>query len=114
MKQAVEFGIPQAGTTLTAPAAYITEFHAIGPQIAQVKAFTGLAEAEAKRVVAEVRKILGLPTSSAVNQHVDGTADQRRQGDLTPAETADQPKTYEPERSPAETPVSPTDKPVTK
>jgi branched-chain amino acid transport system substrate-binding protein len=35
VKQAVEFGIPQAGTTLTAPAAYITEFHAIGPQIAQ-------------------------------------------------------------------------------
>lgn len=35
VKQAVEFGIPQGGTTLTAPAAYITEFHAIGPQIAQ-------------------------------------------------------------------------------
>jgi branched-chain amino acid transport system substrate-binding protein len=35
VKQAVEFGIPQGGTTLTTPAAYITEFHAIGPQIAQ-------------------------------------------------------------------------------
>jgi branched-chain amino acid transport system substrate-binding protein len=35
VKQAVEFGIPQGGTTLTAPAAYLTEFHAIGPQIAQ-------------------------------------------------------------------------------
>jgi branched-chain amino acid transport system substrate-binding protein len=35
VKQAVEFGIPQSGTTLIAPAAYITEFHAIGPQIAQ-------------------------------------------------------------------------------
>jgi len=35
MKQAVEFGIPQGGQTLIAPAAYITEFHAIGPQIAQ-------------------------------------------------------------------------------
>lgn len=82
--------------------------------VAAVRAVTGLAEDEAKRVVAEVRKILGLPTSSPVNQHVDGTADQKRGGDLTPAETADQPKTYEPHRSPAETPVSPTDKPVTK
>jgi branched-chain amino acid transport system substrate-binding protein len=35
VKQAVEFGIPQGGTTLTTPAAYVTEFHAIGPQIAQ-------------------------------------------------------------------------------
>jgi branched-chain amino acid transport system substrate-binding protein len=35
VKQAVEFGIPQSGTTLVTPAAYITEFHAIGHQIAQ-------------------------------------------------------------------------------
>jgi branched-chain amino acid transport system substrate-binding protein len=35
MKQAVEFGIPQGGQTIIAPAAYITEFHSIGTQIAQ-------------------------------------------------------------------------------
>jgi branched-chain amino acid transport system substrate-binding protein len=35
VKQAVEFGIPQSGVTLTTPAAYVTEFHAIGPQVAQ-------------------------------------------------------------------------------
>ncbi len=35
VKQAVEFGIPQSGTTLLAPAAYITEFRSIGAQIAQ-------------------------------------------------------------------------------
>jgi branched-chain amino acid transport system substrate-binding protein len=35
MKQAVEFGIPKGGQTIIAPAAYITEFHSIGPQIAQ-------------------------------------------------------------------------------
>lgn len=47
--------------------------------VAEVSKVTGLAEAEAKRVVAEVRKVLGLATSSAVNQHVDGTADQHGQ-----------------------------------
>jgi branched-chain amino acid transport system substrate-binding protein len=35
MKQAVEFGIPQGGQTIIAPAAYITEFHSVGTQIAQ-------------------------------------------------------------------------------
>jgi hypothetical protein len=47
--------------------------------VANVRQVANVSEAEAKRVVAEVRKILGLKTSSDVNQHVDGTADQRSQ-----------------------------------
>lgn len=47
--------------------------------VAEVSKVTGLAEDEAKRVVAEVRKVLGLKTSAPVNQHVDGTADQHGQ-----------------------------------
>ena|ERR1700753_368108 len=49
--------------------------------VANVRQVAELTEDEAKRVVAEVRKILGLATSKEVNQHVDATADQRRYDD---------------------------------
>jgi branched-chain amino acid transport system substrate-binding protein len=35
VKQANEFGIPQGGQKLLAPSAYVTEFHSMGPAVAQ-------------------------------------------------------------------------------